>query len=75
MSQNKNKLNPFNKEQFGFKSTNTNKQPSSGFKSSRLSSISRAEKSLTSLTTKFMNLLQESQNGVLDLRNVLFSAS
>jgi hypothetical protein len=41
--------------------------------SARLSGISRAEKSLTSLTTKFMKLLQESQNGILDLRNVNFS--
>ena len=37
---------------------------------SRMSSLSRAEKILTALTTKFMTLLQESQNGVLDLRNV-----
>ncbi len=32
--------------------------------------LSRAEKSLTALTTKFMTLLQESHNGVLDLRSV-----
>ena len=36
----------------------------------RLSSLSRAEKSLTALTAKFMTLLQESHNGVLDLRSV-----
>lgn len=36
----------------------------------RLSGLSRAEKSLTALTTKFMTLLQESPNGVLDLRSV-----
>ena len=72
MSQNKSKPNVFNNEQLGFKNTASHKQPNSAFKSSRLSSICRAEKSLTSLTTKFMNLLQESQNGVLDLRNVLF---
>ncbi len=36
----------------------------------RLSSLSRAEKSLTALTAKFMTLLQESNNGVLDLRSV-----
>jgi hypothetical protein len=33
---------------------------------------SRSEKSLTALTNKFMTLLQESQNGILDLRNVKF---
>lgn len=36
----------------------------------RLSGLSRAEKSLTALTTKFMTLLQESPNGILDLRSV-----
>lgn len=36
----------------------------------RFSGLSRAEKSLTALTTKFMTLLQESPNGVLDLRSV-----
>jgi hypothetical protein len=66
MSQNKNKRFNNDEKQLGFK----NKHPSLGFKSSRMSSISRAEKSLTSLTTKFMSLLQESPNGVLDLRNV-----
>jgi hypothetical protein len=35
--------------------------------------ISRAEKSLTSLTAKFMTLLQESNNGVLDLRSLVDS--
>ena len=40
---------------------------------SRLSSLTRAEKSLTALTTKFMTLLQESHNGVLDLRSVSHS--
>ncbi len=39
-------------------------------RSSRFTSLSRAEKSLTALTTKFMTLLQESNNGVLDLRSV-----
>lgn len=38
-----------------------------------MSSRTRAEKSLTSLTTKFMTLLQESQNGILDLRNLVDS--
>lgn len=33
-------------------------------------SLSRSEKSLTALTTKFMTLLQESNNGILDLRSV-----
>ena len=42
---------------------------SASFLSSALNH-NRSEKSLTSLTSKFMNLLQESQNGVLDLRNV-----
>ena len=37
---------------------------------SRFTSLSRAEKSLTALTSKFMSQLQESPNGVLDLRNV-----
>ena len=36
----------------------------------RFSSLSRAEKSLTAMTTKFMTLLQESHNGILDLRSV-----
>ncbi len=39
-------------------------------RNSRMSSLSRSEKSLTALTTKFMTLLQESHNGVLDLRSV-----
>jgi hypothetical protein len=42
--------------------------PASG--GARIGGISRTEKSLTALTTKFMKLLQESQNGILDLRNV-----
>lgn len=37
------------------------------------SAISRSEKSLTALTTKFMTLLQESPNGILDLRSVRLS--
>lgn len=36
----------------------------------RFNPLSRAEKSLTALTTKFMTLLQDSHNGVLDLRSV-----
>ena len=36
----------------------------------RFSSLSRTEKSLTGLTKKFMTLLQESHNGILDLRSV-----
>ena len=36
----------------------------------RMNPLSRAEKSLTALTTKFMTLLQESPNGILDLRSV-----
>jgi len=39
----------------------------------RFSSLSRAEKSLTALTTKFMTLLQESHNGILDLRSLVDS--
>lgn len=35
--------------------------------------LSRAEKSLTALTTKFMTLLQESPNGILDLRSLVDS--
>jgi hypothetical protein len=38
----------------------------------RVNPLSRAEKSLTALTTKFMTLLQESPNGILDLRSVSF---
>lgn len=40
---------------------------------SRFNALSRAEKSLTALTTKFMTLLQESPNGVLDLRSLVDS--
>lgn len=40
---------------------------------SSMASISRSEKSLTSLTAKFMTLLQESHNGVLDLRSLVES--
>lgn len=39
----------------------------------RFNPLSRAEKSLTALTTKFMTLLQESHNGVLDLRSLVES--
>lgn len=46
---------------------NSNSQKSS------MNRISRAEKSLTSLTAKFMTLLQESNNGVLDLRSLVDS--
>ncbi len=45
---------------------------SENIRNSRFSSLSRSEKSLTALTTKFMTLLQESHNGVLDLRSVKF---
>ena len=52
----------------------TKEQPDFEFSkmNSRFSSLSRAEKSLTALTTKFMTLLQDSHNGVLDLRSVSF---
>ena len=50
--------------------------PSSSYASNitriRGNPLSRAEKSLTALTTKFMTLLQESPNGILDLRSVLY---
>lgn len=36
----------------------------------RFNPLSRTEKSLTALTSKFMTLLQDSHNGVLDLRSV-----
>ncbi|CAF1089754.1 unnamed protein product, partial [Brachionus calyciflorus] len=36
-------------------------------------SYTRAEKSLTALTTKFMTLLQECENGILDLRSLVES--
>lgn len=39
----------------------------------RFNPLSRAEKSLTALTTKFMTLLQDSHNGVLDLRSLVES--
>lgn len=42
-------------------------------RNSRFDSLNRAEKSLTALTTKFMTLLQESNNGVLDLRSLVDS--
>ena len=51
------------------KSTQVSKTASSSNHSKN--SIGRSEKSLTSLTTKFMSLLQESQNGILDLKNVI----
>ena len=44
----------------------------SGMSRGRVNPLSRAEKSLTALTTKFMTLLQESPNGILDLRSVSF---
>ena len=53
-----------------YKSLNINSVIVSKPKSSRFTPLSRAEKSLTALTTKFMTLLQESHNGVLDLRSV-----
>ena len=56
------------------KSKEMNDLPSSSSASSggrgRINPLSRAEKSLTALTTKFMTLLQESPNGILDLRSV-----
>lgn len=42
----------------------------SKIRSTSSSVLSRSEKSLTALTTKFMTLLQESPNGILDLRSV-----
>lgn len=52
--------------------TSSNRPTTSGTSSHmRLGSLSRAEKSLTALTTKFMKLLQDSNNGVLDLRSVI----
>jgi hypothetical protein len=55
-----------------FKSNSLNNSKEAASSSpSRSAAISRAEKSLTALTTKFMTLLQESPNGVLDLRSVM----
>ena len=39
-------------------------------KNQNLASYARSEKSLTALTTKFMTLLQECEDGILDLRSV-----
>ncbi|RNA11161.1 Transcription factor E2F4 [Brachionus plicatilis] len=63
-------------------SSNTSSQSSSSFmsknlikldqkipKNQSLASYARAEKSLTALTTKFMTLLQECEDGILDLRS------
>ena len=65
-----NKLNDNNKPNTKFATHKSASNLTTAANAGRLSSISRAEKSLTALTTKFMNLLQESHNGVLDLRSV-----
>jgi hypothetical protein len=49
---------------------NNEMNPSCSSNRGRGNPLSRAEKSLTALTTKFMTLLQESPNGILDLRSV-----
>lgn len=50
---------------------NQMKNPKNQINNARMGALSRAEKSLTALTTKFMTLLQESNNGILDLRSVI----
>jgi hypothetical protein len=56
-----------------FQADSEHERPHGAFKNKRLGSIGKPEKSLTSLTSKFMTLLQESPNGVLDLRSLVES--